>query len=505
MTSKSALVAVVLVVGSILPRGVSAAAGAPRPPNVLFIAVDDLRPELGCYGEPGIMSPCIDRLAADGVVFQRAYCQYSVCNPSRASVLTGLRPDSTGIFDNHAHFRRHVPDVVTLPQHFKRHGYHTQAFGKIFHGQFEEAYVGRTCDDPPSWTAPHWYGSPQYYFSPEGMEVAREVYARKSRAANVEPGDWRQAFVQGLATEAPDVPDGTLYDGEMTDRAIEALGHLADRPFFLAVGYVKPHLPFVAPRKYWDRYDRGAIELPRPPDAPRAAPAAALHDSPELRGQYTNMKDNPLSPAQMRELRHGYAACVSFVDAQVGRLLAELDRLELRERTIVVLWGDHGWHLGEQSLWGKNTNFEQAARAPLIVSVSGGQAAGSTCAALVELVDIYPTLCELASLPLPPHLEGTSFVALLSEPARPWKSAAFSQIRRGSVEGRSLRTPRHRLTRWYRRAAPEETVAMELYDYAAAPTEVENIADRPEHAGLVRELSARLEAGWRASQPAAID
>jgi len=485
----------------VLAAGALFGAGGARLPNVLFIAVDDLRPELGCFGASHVKSPHIDRLAAGGVVFDRAYCQYSVCNPSRASLMTGMRPDSTGVMDNGSHFRAKAPDVVTLPQQFRRHGYATQAFGKIYHGAFETAYVGRKCDDPPSWSEPHWYGSPQYYFTPQGMEIARQVCAKKYKKPAAGPDDWKQEFVQGLATEAPDVPDNALYDGEMTDRAIEALGTLKGKPFFLAVGYLKPHLPFVAPKRYWDLYDRAAIGLPRPAGAPRDAPAMALHANGELRGQYTNMKEKGLSEAQIRELRHGYYACVSFVDAQIGRLLAELDRLDLSTSTIIVLWGDHGWHLGEQGLWGKSTNFELDARAPLIVSAPGRGANGSKCKALVEFVDIFPTLCELAGMPLPPHIEGTSLAPLLDAPDRSWKTAAFSQIARGPNLGRSMRTGRYRFTRWHPRNAPDKTVAVELYDFLNDPVELENIAGRPENVALVKELSAKLDAGWRSARP----
>jgi iduronate 2-sulfatase len=474
---------------------------AAEKPNVLFIALDDLRPELGCYGQTHIHSPNIDRLAASGVVFNRAYCQYPVCNASRASLLTGLRPDSTGVSDNATHFRKQAPEVITLPQQFKDHGYITQAFGKLYHGAFEKAYVGRAFDDPRSWNGAHWYGSPQYYFSRRGIEVAREVYGKKFHKSGAELDDWTTEFVQGLATEAPDVPDSMLYDGELTDRAIRALGELKGQPFFLAVGYLKPHLPFVAPKKYWDLYDRASLTLPNPATAPQNAPGVALTNSSELRGQYTNMRNEPLSEAQTRELRHGYYACVSYIDALIGRLLGELDRLGLRENTIVVLWGDHGYHLGEQNLWGKLTSFEMAARVPLIVSAPGRKAVGASSGALVEFVDIYPSLCELADLRLPPHLEGTSFMPLLDAPDRPWKSAAFTQVVHGDSTGRSLRTEQYRFTRWHRTKSPTETVAVELYDFLEDPVEVENIVARPENAVRVKELTARLESGWRAARP----
>ena len=479
----------------------SGTAGAQQP-NVLFIAADDLRPELGCYGQSHIISPNIDRLAARGIVFQRAYCQYALCNPTRSSLMSGLRPDSTGVMDNGSHFRKKVPDVVTLPQQFKQHGYTTQAFGKIYHGAFETVYSRPKITDLPSWSKPHWYGSPQYYFTPQGIEIARQVFAKKHRKQSTDPDDWKRDFVQGLATEAPDVTDSTLHDGEMTDRAIKALGELKGKPFFLAVGYLKPHLPFVAPKKYWDLYDRAKIELPRPKTLPKDVPTVALHENGELRGQYTNMKERNLSDAQTRELRHGYYACVSFVDAQIGRLLAELDRLGLRENTIVILLGDHGWHLGEQTLWGKHTDFELDARAPLIVSAPSRNKTGTKCNALVEFVDVFPSLCELAGLPTPSHVEGTSFAPLLDTPDKPWKTAAFTQVKRGLVMGRSMRTDRYRFTRWQKQ---NETVALELYDYLNDPVEVENIAGRPENAALVKELSAKLNAGWRAAKPPGVE
>jgi arylsulfatase A-like enzyme len=292
-----------------------------------------------------------------------------------------------------------------------------------------------------------------------------------------------------------------LYDGEMTDRAIRALGELQGKPFFLAVGYLKPHLPFVAPKKYWDLYDRAGLKLPSPAKSPRGAPAVALTGNSELHMQYTNMRNEPLSGAQTRELRHGYYACVSYVDAQIGRLLGELDRRGLRENTIVVLWGDHGYHLGEQSHWGKLTDFELASRVPLIVSAPGRKAGGAKSGALVELVDVYPSLCELAELPLPSHLEGTSFVPLLDAPDRPWKFAAFTQVVHGDATGRSLRTERYRFTRWYETKSPTKTVAVELYDLLTDPVETENIAARPESDALVKELTAQLAAGWRAASP----
>lgn len=480
-------------------------------PNVLFIAVDDLRPELGCYGQTHIKSPNIDQLAAEGILFNRAYCQQSSCNPSRASLLTGLRPDTIGVHDLVTHFRKKVPDVVTLPQQFKNHGYFTQPLGKIFHGSFQYVTVGRKLDDLPSWSATPWLGSPRYYFTEEGVEIAREDFAQATGKSGIELDSWTEAFVQALPTEAPDVPDNVLYDGEMTDLAIRTLYALKEKrsldrpsepaPFFLAVGYQKPHLPFIAPKKYWDLYDPNEIKLADNPFPPEDAPAVGLHSWGELRG-YTNIpKEGPLSTDQARRLLHGYYACVSFLDAQIGRLLNELDRLDLRKNTIVVFWGDHGWHLGEHDLWGKTSNFEHDTRSPLIISLPGKEKAGRSTDALVEFVDIYPSLCELAGLPLPPHLEGTSFVPLIDNPEKPWKRAAFSQYPRSNLMGYSMRTNRYRITAWQDRKDPGRIEEVELYDHQTDPGENINIAARAENAAIVNELVHKLGLGWRAALP----
>ncbi len=518
---------------------VSSLCGAPGAsrPNILFIAVDDLRPELGCYGQSHIISPNIDRLATRGLLFNRAYCQQAICNPSRASLLTGLRPASEGVYDLQTHFREKVPDVVTLPQQFKNHGYHTQSLGKIFHPAFamETAPGQKNLDDSPSWSVPPWRGGPRYYYTAYGEEIARKAFVVEYRKLAAEVEHWPEYAVHGLAAEAPDVPDSTLYDGEMTDRAIHALRELDERqktagpgeatPFFLGVGFLRPHLPYVAPKKYWDLYDADRIRLADNISPPKDAPPIALqHSWNEIRAQYDIPKTGSLTPEQMRYLRHGYYACVSFVDAQIGRLLDELDRLGLRDNTIVVFWGDHGYNLGEHALWAKLNNFETDTRVPLIVSVPGARAAGKKTDALVELVDLYPSLCELAGLSLPGHLEGTSFRPLFDDPGRAWKTAAFSEyLRRGNdnyrvlplvtanpdasysrypredTMGRTMRTDRYRFTLWEAVKAPHEVWAAELYDHQSDPDENVNIAGRPENAALVRELTDRLHRGWRAA------
>ncbi len=476
-------------VGFLLPlSGMPSAAQALRL-NVLMIAVDDLRPQLGCYGDRAVKSPNIDRLAARGLTFNRAYCQQAVCSPSRTSLLTGRRPDTTKVYDLQTHFRTHIPDVVTLPQLFKNHGYHTQALGKIYHPGY---------DDPPSWSAPHW-GPRVPAYGPDGQALLRRLWD-EARPQGMEA----VARVRGLPWEAPEVADNELPDGAIADRAVELVGELTERPFFLAVGFHKPHLPFVAPRKYWDLYEERAFRLPASPRPPEGAPSYAPGIWGELRAYHGMPKQGPVSEEQARKLIHGYHAALSYMDAQVGRLLDALDRHGLRERTVVALWGDHGWQLGEHGIWCKHTNYERSVRAPLIVAVPGQKSAGRRTDALAEFVDLYPGLAELCGLPLPDGLEGTSFVPLLADPRRSWKRAAFSQYPRqipgqGRGMGYSLRTDRYRLTEW---SVPgKEFREYELYDHHADPDENVNLAGRSENAALVKELAAELRAGWRAAAP----
>ena len=458
--------------------------------NVLFIAVDDLRPELGCYGTPVIQSPNIDRLAARGLLFNRAYCQQAVCSPSRTSLLTGRRPDTTKVYDLVKHFRAELPDVVTLPQFFKQNGYHSQGLSKIYHGGL---------DDAASWSVPHWTpGGPNY--GPDGQKLQRERVAKTKQRG--EAAD----RIKGPPWEAPDVPDNALADGKTADKAIAVLRELKEKPFFLAVGFLKPHLPFVAPKKYWDRYSEKELKLAPNPFAPKDCPKYALSDWGELRAYIGMPAQGPLSEEQARKMIHGYYAAVSYTDAQVGRLLDELDQLNLRDKTIVILWGDHGWQLGEHGQWCKHTNFEEATRAPLIISVPGQKKPGSKTDALVEFVDIYPSLVELCGLALPDGLEGTSFKPLLDDPSRRWKKAALSQYPRnipgqGRGMGYTLRTDRYRLTEWA--VTGGDFRAYELYDYQTDPQGNENLAHQPEFADKVKELAELLRGGWRAALPPA--
>ncbi|MEA2736499.1 MAG: iduronate 2-sulfatase [Humisphaera sp.] len=462
--------------------------------NVLFIAVDDLRPaELGCYGSPHVKSPNIDALAKGGITFNRAYCQQAVCSPSRTSLMTGRRPDTTKIFDLETHFRDTIPDVVTLAQHFKNNGYHAQGFGKIYHGSL---------NDERSWSVPHTSPSGAAYGDPQ---IARDIQRRREELTKKGiTGRELNRRMKGPAWEAADVEDEKLPDGSTTAGAIKALGEVKDKPFFLAVGFLKPHLPFVAPKKYFDLYPPAdQIELPENRTAPQNAPEFATTTFGELRG-YAGMPkgDEPVSDQQARELIRAYRACVSYTDAQIGKVLAELDRLKLRDNTIVILWGDHGWHLMEQGQWCKHTNFENATRAPLILSIPGHKNAGAKTDAFVEFVDIYPTLCDTAGLSKPDGLEGVSFLPLLDDPKRPWKSAAFSQYPRGQkAMGYSMRTDRYRYTEWQARDDSKQVLARELYDHQADPGETKNVAVEPNRAQTVKELSEQLRRGWRGALP----
>ncbi len=488
-------------------------------PNILFIPVDDLRPEFGAYGDKTILTPNMDRLARQGVTFTRTYCQQAVCNPSRASLLTGLRPDSIQVWDLRTDFRDNVPDVVTLPQFFKQQGYTAIGLGKTFHN-----------NDPDtiSWTV-----TPEnidgFPFDPDAVyanEVNLDIQQMKiqtlkdqGRSRIDQVGHW---YVKANATENADVDDDAYYDGAQTTRAIEILQELKadNKPFFLSVGYYRPHLPFNAPKKYWDMYQRQEIPLAVNQFVPEGSPAYLVHGEAELRG-YSDCHDLPLPNEEpwdedrQREIKHGYFASVSYTDAQIGRLLDELDRLDLIENTIIVLWGDHGWKLGEHNGWCKQTTYEIDTRVPLIISGYGVGAKGKMSSALTEFVDIYPTLCELASFPVPEHLQGSSLLPLLEDPDREWKNAAFSQFLLGrfgrttTVEGEqmgyAIRTDRYRYVEWYvwnaEENMPGDLLWTELFDHQTDPQENKNIAKEPESANVVESLSQQLNKGWRYAKP----
>ena len=455
-------------------------------PNVLLICVDDLKPVLGCYGDEAVQSPNIDRLAARGVRFDRAYCNQAVCAPSRNALLTGLRPQTLGIYDLGTNFRAAAPNAVTLPQHFKKHGYRTEGLGKIFH-------VGHgNHDDADSWSVPHWNANVVAYALPESR--APRGLTREEALFSNQNGRRAARLPRGAAYEAADVPDSTYPDGKLADEAIRRLESAAknpDQPFFIAVGFVKPHLPFCAPKKYWDLYKQDAFDLPARRTPPDGAPEFAPTNWGELR-QYADMPESGDLPEDMqRTLIHGYHAAISYMDAQLGRVIDALDQTGLTNNTIIVLWGDHGWHLGDHGMWCKHTNYEQAARIPLIVVAPGRAQSGAASASLVESVDIYPTLCTLAGLPVPDALDGKSFDQVLENPTAATKDAIFHVYPRQNVIGRAVRTARHRLVEWKRLGNRADAAILELYDYASDPEETKNLAaEEPETVTRLRAILA---------------
>lgn len=478
-------------------------------PNVLFIAVDDMRPELGCYGNTTVKTPNIDRIAARGMVFNHAYCQQAVCSPSRSSLLTGRRPDATKVWDLETHFRVALPDAIALPQHFKENGYYCSALSKIYHHGFED---GR------SWNEPHWY--------PKGYAV------------DVDPADWTKRTTTrhevdvseysanaagpdndkplqnkkgkgkaGPAFEVSPKSDDELPDGATAAEAVKRIHALKQKgePFFLAVGFIKPHLPFVSPKKYWDLYDPDKIPLPAIDHLPSGSPEFAGHNNSELHNYVGVPKENPIPADFAKTLRHGYYAAISFTDHNIGRLLDALDKEGLADNTIIVLWGDHGWQLGDHGLWHKHTNFEIATRAPLLISLPQQKTAGQKCDAPVEFVDVYPTLADVCGLSIPAGLDGKSLKPYLENAKAPMQKVAISQYPRGTPDGPamgySIRDERYRCTFWRQRVG-EKIIATELYDEVNDPAETVSLADKPELKSVIDAMAKHLPpVGSAAPQP----
>lgn len=455
--------------------------------NVIVITADDLRPWLGCYGAMFARTPHLDRLAAQGARFERAFVQQAWCAPSRTSFFTGLRPDTTRVYDLETHFRARVPDAVTLPQLFKQHGYATAAFGKVFH---------ETHDDPLSWSvAPKGrgeHGGSRAYALAENREQAA---ARKGYAAPTEIGP---------------ADDEAYPDGRLTTDAIRFLEEHQGQPFFLNVGFFKPHLPFAAPARYWEHYRRDDMARFAYSEPPEGAPVQAFLFRTELHnylGVPGPAEARALLPEAAIDLVHGYLACIAFVDAQVGRLMAALDRLGLTENTIVVFWGDHGWKLGEFGQWSKNSVYDVDTRVPLLLHGPGIRR-GVVSDSIVELIDVYPTLADLAGIPVPRDLDGASFVQLLDHSKTGHKGAAFSQVIRNDARGyttyegatwmgQSVRTQDYRFVRWVHRddKRPQQ---LELYDLRDGAMERVNLAGNPAFADTVRELGAKLDSNFSA-------
>jgi len=491
--------------------------------NVIFIAFDDLRPELGCYGNIEIKSPNLDRFADAGMVFLNTYCQVAVCQPSRASFMTGLRPDSVGSWHLGDHHRGMHPDVITMPQYFQKHGYHTVSIGKVFHNF---VYDSISWDEPD--LRPEQYKTPDkinrdaesFHYDEEITRKQLELRAERKRN---NPGRklYADGWGYGKSIEAPELPDEVLYDGAQTDLAIKTIERLKEsgKPFYLALGYFRPHLPFVAPKKYWDLYEAAEISPASNPFLPINAPGFAMNSTYELGACYDiapfqkHPALGPLPDSIQYYLKHGYYASVSYVDACFGKLMDAITDMGLDENTVIALVGDHGWKLGEHNSWCKQTNYENDTHVPFIVYAPGMKTAGSKTDGLTELVDVFPTLCELAGIEVADYLQGTSVAPLIEDPDREWKSAAFSQFHRRprvSIDsqrymGYSMRTSRYHYIEWYhwddQNNIPIDSVTCELYDHSTDPEENINIAEKPENTELIKQLSHQLAAGWRAARP----
>ena len=466
---------------TVLATALRAAEPTPTRPHILFIAVDDLKPTIGAYRDPIARTPNLDRLAARGLLFENAYCNQAVCAASRNTLLTGSRSTTLGIYNLATNFRKAVPDAVTLPQYFMRHGYRTEGMGKIFH-------VGHgNSDDPASWSVPFLKDNVVDYALPastDGGKLTREA----ALFGNSKPSDVPlNQLPRGAAWENADLPDTAYADSRIATNAIAALRRAKEKPaepLFLAVGFVRPHLPFSVPKKYWDLYDPAKLPLATFRTPPAGAPPYAGKTLGEL-NQYKPFPNNPpLSDEHERTALHGYYASVSYMDAQLGRVLDELDRLALAPSTIIVLWSDHGWHLGDHGMWTKHTNYEQANHIPLLIVAPGVTRPGTRTAAMTETVDLYPTLAALAGLPapqVPQTLDGRSLVPVLRDPTASVKDHIVhvfprnAPARGGELLGRAVRTARYRLVEW-KKIGTAEPADLELYDYQADPLETKNLA-----------------------------
>jgi iduronate 2-sulfatase len=444
--------------------------------NVLFIVSDDLNNSLGCYGHPTAKSPNIDRLASKGVRFDRAYCQFPLCNPSRASFMTGRRPDTTGVFENQTQFRKNLPDVKTLSQLFKGAGYAVRRVGKIYHYGVPAQIGTDGLDDKDSWD-----DSASEFRNPKGRDKTDEAKITQYTGMKGQLG----AAISYLAADGTDEEQ---TDGMIATNVIKLLEEKKDGPFFLACGFFRPHVPCVAPKKYFGLHPQEKLSLPKEPDHRDTVPAPALASVP--RPNYN------LDPEKLIEFLQGYHASVSFMDAQVGRLLDALERLKLVDRTVVVLFGDHGWHHGEHGLWQKQSLFEESARVPLIVSVPGAKGNGKASKRTVELVDLYPTLAELCGIEAK-GAEGKSLKSLLDNPEAKWDKPALTQVARGQMNnrfaGRSIRTERWRYTEW-----DEAKKGAQLYDHDNDPKEYKNLATDPKYADVVKEMQKRMREAYAA-------
>ncbi len=486
----------------------------PTKPNVLFIIVDDLKPILGCYGDPFVKTPNIDRFAKEGVVFTNTYCQQAVCGPSRASFLTGMRPDYTGVWDLETEMRNINPEILSMPQFFKQNGYITAGIGKVFDSRSVDENI-----DKPSWSIPFYKKSNDYYPKEMGKAKGRyrgvkvleeiEIYEKIGGAKGL-TGKELSNFIKINAkpsVESLDIPDNAYIDGATVLHSKDILKVLKEnaKPFFFAVGITKPHLPFAVPKKYWDLYNRDEIQLAEFRENANNSPLVAYHGAGELYkyadippiASFSDVKGGMELPFdKQKELIHGYYASVSYADALIGKLISTLVSLNLKDNTIVTIIGDHGWHLGDHNLWCKHSNFEQATRIPMIFKIPGIKA--SKTSALAEAVDIFPTLCDATGIKIPEQLQGVSLMPILKEIKSKVKDYAVSQYRRGKnmrTFGYSIRTERFRLTLWmkdfYRLYKPFDEgyiFSGELYDYDNDPLETENYYNNKEYVSVKKEL-----------------
>jgi iduronate 2-sulfatase len=427
-------------------------------PNVLLICVDDLKPVLGCYGDVFAKTPHIDQLARRGVTFESAYCNQAVCSPSRNALLTSLRPQTLGIYDLPTNFRKSAPDAITLGQHLRQNGYRAEALGKIFH-------VGHgNDDDKASWDVPLFRAKAKAYALP--LESAKRTKPNGEE--------------KGPATEMAEVSDDVYADGQVADEAIRRLEDAAknsSQPFFIAVGFIRPHLPFVAPKKYWDLYRPEELPLPQVKTPPELAPEYAATNFGELKSYSSIPASGPIDEELTRHLIHGYYAATSYTDAQIGKVLAALRKQGLEEDTLVVLWGDHGWHLGDHGMWCKHTNYEQATRIPVIVA-GPSVAQGQKTNAMIESVDIYPTISAVCGLSTPAGLDGTTFKHVLQDPTKRGRESVINVYPRGNRLGRAIRTERYRLVEWKPFSDESVPTEYELYDYQLDPLETKNLASK---------------------------
>ncbi|QGJ70942.1 Iduronate sulfatase [Planctomycetales bacterium 10988] len=465
-----------------LPTTGAGELSTPKHPNILLICVDDLRPELGCYGAEHMQTPNIDAFSESGVTFDRCYVQVAVCNPSRASMMTGIRPDRLGVWTLRIHFREAMPDAVTLPQYLRQTGYTCEGYGKIFHNPWP---------DPRSWDQPHrWSPGGFTHYTAEQKAFAQEV--RES----FPEGSWLRQNLRGLITNAPEIEDTEHKDGGLTLLAVERLKALGKqkKPFFLAVGYTLPHLAWCPPKRWWDRYDREQLPLASNPFPPKDAPQVAVGTNYEP-AYYADMIDMPkpwegsVSEETARRLRHGYFASISFIDSEIGKLLAALDAEDRADDTIVVLWSDHGYKLGEHAGWSKMTNYEIDTRIPFIIRDPRSPSNGQRCDRLVETLDLFPTLCELAGVAMPEMVDGQSAAALINDPEALHKGAAFTQFVRQQMIGNAIRTDKWRYVEW-RTLKEAELKHQELYDQQNDPDENKNVFGQ--HPEVEADLQQRL-------------